>query len=151
MLLVLLAAGLWLVRAGALPWWAWLGATALTIVMRVLAMLDAPVEELAVSGEGLTRRTGSPLRQRTIETVRWDELTRVEVLAHETGPQQRDPLFLLHGQGGAGVAIPGPLAERHGLVAQLRQRLGGLREQALADALAAPERARFVLWDKDEA
>lgn len=148
LLVAFLVAGLLLVVAGALPLWVWFVLTAVTVFMRLLAGLDTPVEELTLTGEGLTRRLASPLRQHTVETVRWDALVRVEVRTRETGPQRRDPLFLLFGSDGGGVAVPGPLAERHGLVALLRQRLPGWREQALADALATAQRSTFTLWEK---
>jgi hypothetical protein len=148
LLVAFLVAGLFLVYAGALPLWMWFVLTAVTVFMRLLARLDAPVEELTVTEEGLTRRLASPMRPPTVETVRWDALARVEVRTRETGPRRREPLFLLFGGDGGGVAVAGPLAERHGLVALLRQRLPGFREQALADALATAQRSTFTLWEK---
>ena len=89
------------------------------------------------------------MRRQLTEMVRWDELARVELLARETGPDKQEPLFLLHGKGAAGVAVPGPLAQRHDLVGLLRQRLPGFRDDLLGQALASPESRTFTLWEKD--
>jgi hypothetical protein len=119
------------------------------VLLRVAARLDAYTDRLFVDADGITRRHGSRLRHELTEAVRWDELTRVEVLARETGPDKQEPLFLLHGAGTNGVAVPGALARQHGLADTLRQRLPGWREDRLAQALAATESGAFALWEKD--
>ena len=147
-LVVFLAGGLLLVRAGALPLWVWLLLTALTIAMRLLPRLDPYVDQLELTGEGLKRQHGSRLRRQAVEQLRWEELTRVEVLTHETGPDAQDMLFLLFGSGSNGVAVPGTLARQHGLAAVLQQRLPGFRAEELAAAEATAGRASFVLWER---
>ena len=147
-LVAFLAGGLLLVRIGALPAWLWIVLTLVTIGMRLVARLDAYADELAIDEAGITRRHGSRMRRQLVEAVRWDELARVEVLARETGPDRQQALFLLHGVGSNGVAVPGELAERQGLVAALRQHLPGLREDSLAQALAAGEPGAYLLWEK---
>lgn len=148
-LVAFLGGGLLLVRAGALPFWAWALLTLVAVGLRVLARMDAYGDELALSDDGIVRQHGSRMRKTMQESVRWNELTRVEVLTRETGPAQADMLFLLHGDGSNGVAVPGPLAERHGLATQLQQRLPGFRAEQLAQAQAATERAAFLLWERD--
>jgi len=150
-LVAFLAGGLLLVRMGVLPAWLWIVLTLLTIGMRTVARMDAYVDEIAVNDDGVTRTHGSKMRRRMTESVRWDELAKVEVLARETGPDKQDALFLLHGAGSNGVAIPGPLAQQHDLAGRLRERLPGLREDRLAQALAASESGAFTLWEKDAA
>ena len=151
LLVAFLAGGLLLVRIGALPAWAWIVLTLVTIGMRILARLDAYTDELAIGEAGITRTHGSKMRKQLTEAVSWQELEKVEVLARETGPDMSEPLFLLHGQGENGVAVPGELAQEHALVARLRERLPGLREDRLAQALAASESGAFTVWEKDAA
>ena len=147
LLVAFLAAGLLLVRSGALSPWLWMLLTLVVIATRVIARMDAYQDELSFTDEGITRRHGSRLRKVQTESVRWDQVRRVEVLAHETGPARKDLLFLLYGTGEAGVAVPGPVAERHGLVAELRRRFPGLQEDQWAQAQAATGRAAFLLWE----
>jgi hypothetical protein len=148
LLVAFLAAGLLLVRSGALSLWIYLLLTAVVIATRVIARMDAYQEDLLFTDEGLTRQHGSKLRKVLNESVRWDEVQRVEVLTHETGPGRKDMLFLLHGRGDAGVAVPGPVAQRHGLLAELRRRFPGLQEDRWAQAQAATGRAAFLLWER---
>jgi hypothetical protein len=142
-------AGLLLVRVGALPVWMFAVVVLVVAAARVVSRLDVPEEDLALSDEGITRRHGSRMRKPTIEAVRWDELEQVEVLTQETGPDRKDLLFLLRGAGTNGVAVSGPLAERHGLVAQMQSRLPGFRGDQLAQAQAATGRASFLLWERE--
>ncbi len=148
LLVAFLAGGLLLVRAGALPLWLWLVATAVVIATRVIARMDAYEDELVFTEQGITRQHGSKLRKVLNESVRWDQVVRIEVLTHETGPGRKDLLFLLHGTGDAGVAVPGAVAHRHGLLAELRRRFPGLHEDQWAQAQAATDRAGFLLWER---
>lgn len=148
LLVAFLAAGLLLVRSGALSPWLWMLLTLVVIATRVIARMDAYQDALSFTDEAITRRHGSRLRKVASESVRWDEVRRVEVLTHETGPGRKDLLFLLHGTGDAGVAVPGPVAERHGLVAELQRRFPGLNEDQWIQAQAATGRATFLLWER---
>lgn len=143
-----LGGGLLLVRMGALPFWLWCVLAALAVFMRVVTRMDAYRDELLVDAEGVKRTHGSKMRKQLTEAVPWTELAKVEVLARETGPDKQQPLFLLHGAGTNGVAVPGPLAQRHDLPGTLRQRLPGFRDDLLAQALAATEAGTFTLWEK---
>jgi hypothetical protein len=144
----LLAGGLLLVKVGALPLWLWAALTALAVIGRLLPRLDPYRDELRVTAEGLSRQHGSRLRKTAVETVRWDDLTRVEVLSNETGPDRKDLLFLLYGGGHNGVAVPGSVARAHQLVSLLDARLEGFRKEALAEAEASTGRESWTLWEK---
>lgn len=147
-LVAFLAGGLLLVRAGALPLWLWFVLAVLVLIMRVVTRMDAQDDTLELGPERITRTLGSKMRRQITEAVRWDELTKVEVLARETGPDKQEPLFLLYGATDAGVAVPGPLARQHDLAGLLRQRLPGFDEGRLAQALAAADSGRYTLWEK---
>jgi hypothetical protein len=151
LLVAFLAGGLLLVRAGALPAWAWVLGTGLAILVRTLSNLDRLRDELSINDESITRRVASPMRRPMEEKVRWDELVRVLLITHETGPGRRDMLFLLYGQGPAGVAVPGPVADAHALAGLLESRLPGFRGDQLDAARACAQRETFVLWEKDAA
>lgn len=150
-LVAFLAGGLVLVRMGALPLWLWGVLTAMTVFMRYAARLDSYTDQLEIGEGGVARRHGSRMRQQLTEAVRWDELTKVEVLSRETGADKQAPLFLLHGPGTNGVAVPGALAQQHDLTGILQRRLAGFDTAALAQALAASGSGRYVLWEKDAA
>ncbi len=149
LLLAFLAGGLLLVRAGALPLTLWLALAALMIVVRMLPRIDAYQDDLQIGEDGIRRQHGSRLRKTVVESVRWDELVVVEVRARETGPQRDQMLFLLYGRADNGVAVPGPLAQQHGLAEVLARRLPGWRQDLLVEAMAATEPARFTLWEAD--
>jgi hypothetical protein len=145
-----LAAGLLLVRSGALPVWMFAVAVVLVAGMRVLSRLDAYQDDLSLSDDGITRVHGSRMRKMTEEKVRWAELERVELLTREVGPEKQDMVFVLYGTGTSGVAIAGPVADRHGLPALLAARLPGFRQDRVDEARAATQQASFVLWERPE-
>jgi len=147
-LVFFLGIGLLLVRAGALPLWLWGVIAVWCVGMRVVAAMDVPQEEVSVTDIGITRRHGSRVRRIEVESVRWDEITRVEALSRETGVQQQDVLLLLHGRDGNGVAVAGALAQQHGLIALMQARLPGFDVQKLEEAQAATEKQRFVVWER---
>lgn len=147
-LIAFLAGGLFLVRAGVLPLWAWVLLTLAVIFMRVIGRMDQYAEELSVTEQGVVRTHGSRMRRQMKESVLWDELTRVEAISQEAGPEKKDVLLLLHGAGHNGVAVRAALARQHDLAGQLRRRLPGFQDDQLAQALAASERQTFVLWKR---
>ena len=149
MLAVLVAGGLLLVQAGALPFWLWAMVAALVGGTQLLAHADRYRDQLVVSDEGIVREHGSRLRKTLTESVRWEELSRVDVLANETGAGRKDLLFLLYGGAGQGVAVPGSVARSHDLAAVLERRLPGFRTEALAEAQASAERRAWTLWQAD--
>lgn len=148
-LVAFLVIGLLLVHAGALPLWLWAVLSVVTVGVRVIVKLDAYQDELSVTDVGVTRRHGSRMRKTSEESVRWNDLQRVEVLTKEVGQGKSDLLLLLHGKGSSGVAIAGPLAQQHGLPELLARKLPGFRNDEWLRAQAASEAASFVLWEKN--
>ncbi|GAB3651349.1 hypothetical protein [Ramlibacter alkalitolerans] len=148
MLAALVASGLLLVQAGALPFWVWAVVAALAIGTRLLAHVDRYRDELFLSEEGVSRQHGSRLRKTSTESVRWDELVKVEVLTNETGAGRKDLLLLLYGTQGSGVAVPGSVAKSHALVPALERRLPGFRTDAFAQAERSTERRSWTLWER---
>ena len=148
MLAVLVASGLLLVQAGALPFWIWAAVALLAVGSRLLANADRYQDEVSVSDEGVSRRHGSRMRKILTESVRWDELEKVEVRANETGEGRKELLFLLYGAAGNGVAVPGSIAKAQRFAAALQARLAGFDTEALAQAEASTERRTWTLWEK---
>jgi hypothetical protein len=148
-LALFLAGGLFLVHVGALPFWLWGVLCLVTIFIRLLPRIDPYRDELTVSDQGIVRQHGSRLRRTSTESVRWDELQRVDVVNDAPGSAGKDLLFLLYGQGQNGVAIPRPVAEKHGLLGLLEARLPGFRGEQLDAAAAAGQPTRITLWERD--
>ena len=143
-----LACGLFLVHVGALPFWLWVVLCLVAIVIRLLPRLDPYRDELTVSDQGIVRQHGSRLRRTMTESVRWDELRRVEVVNDTPKAAGRNLLFLLYGRGQDGVAVPRQVAEQHGLLALLQARLPGFRGDQVDAASAAAEPTRVTLWER---
>lgn len=148
MLAALVAGGLLLVQAGALPFWLWALVAALALASQLLALADRYRDELTLTEDGIAREHGSKLRKTLTEWVRWDALVKVEVLANETGPGRKELLFLLYGDRGEGVAVAGDVARRHDLANVLARKLPGFRADAIAEAEKATERRSWTLWEK---
>jgi hypothetical protein len=108
----------------------------------------AYVDELEINDLGVARRFGPWLRKKKEESVRWQDMTKVEILTTDAGPSSEDLFFILHGADGKGVAISNDLAVKHGLVATLQNRLPGLDNKAIIDASLCIEVRRFLVWQK---
>jgi hypothetical protein len=132
---------------GGMPWWA----GAFWVVGFVALLLPGAkglVDEIEVTGLGVSRRFGPRMGKKREEGVLWDELERVEILTTDDGPYADDFFFLLEGRDGKGVAISNELAVKHGLVAILQQRLAGLDNKAIIEASGATQPRRLLVWQK---
>jgi hypothetical protein len=136
------------VQQGALPFWVWFAVAAFALVLRLLARADRYTDDLILTDEEVSRQHGSKLRKTSIESLRWDELVKVEILANETGIGRKDHLFLLFGKAGNGVAVPGKVAKRHDFAEVLERKLPGFRKEAVAEAEASTERKSWTLWER---
>ena len=130
---------------GGMPWWA--GAFWIACFLALLLPgAKGLVDEVEISDLGVTRRFGPRLGRKREERVLWDELARVEILTTDEGPSTEDFFFLLEGRDGSGVAVSNELAVRHGLVAILQRRLGGLDNKAIIEASGSTRARRFLVW-----
>jgi hypothetical protein len=80
------------------------------------------------------------------ESVRWDELTRVELITTDEGPLVEDVFWLLFGDDGKGCVLPGMTVE--GDVLARLQALPGFDNEALIRSVSSTENARFLLWKR---
>ena len=134
---------------GGMPWWA----GAFWVVGFVALLLPGAkglVDEIEVTGLGVSRRFGPRMGKKREEGVLWDELERVEILTTDDGPYADDFFFLLEGRDGKGVAISNELAAKHGLAAILQQRLAGLDNKAIIEASGSTQVRRFLVWRKQD-
>ena len=130
---------------GGMPWWA--GAFWIACFLALLLPgAKGLVDEVEISDLGVTRRFGPRRGRNREERVLWDELARVEILTTDEGPSTEDFFFLLEGRDGSGVAVSNELAVRHGLVAILQRRLGGLDNKAIIEASRSTRARRFLVW-----
>lgn len=82
----------------------------------------------------------------TVESVRWDDLQKVEVLTNSDGPLLPDVFWLLHGTE-KGCCIPQGAAGDVELLARL-QKLPGFNNQAFIESMGSTQEALFVCWQK---
>ena len=75
------------------------------------------------------------------EEVRWDALSRVEIVTTDDGPFAEDFFWLLVGDDGGGVCVGGADAVAVSLLRILGERLPGLDHAAVIAACAAASRA----------
>lgn len=130
-------------------WWAGWFWIACCLAWFLPQRRSLPLDQIEVTDSGVTRRFGAALfGKKKVESVRWDDLTRVEIVTTDEGPYIEDFFFVLVGSDGNGVAVSNQHAVDHGLVAQLQQRLTGLDNKAIIDASLSVERRRFLVWQK---
>jgi hypothetical protein len=130
-------------------WWAgWFWTAGFLALLLIPPGWKHYVDELEITDLGVARRFGPWLRKKKEESVRWQDLTKVEILTTDAGPRSEDFFFILHGPDGKGVAISNDLAVKHGLVATLQNRLPGLDNKAIIDASLCIEVRRFLVWQK---
>ena len=99
-----------------------------------------------VDEEGVRRRLGDG----TLEEVRWDELEAVMIHTTADGPWGEDLYWVLMGEGGTGVLVPGEHAQAIGFLQTLQERLPGLDNHAVIAACACVEEQWFPVWRKGQ-
>lgn len=114
-----------------------------------MGLLPKPAEEspgpkarVAFDAERVTRS----LANGRVETVRWEDLERVEILTTDEGPLADDIIWLLIGKEG-GCAVPSETDGMDALLARL-QRLPGFDNEAVIRAMGCTSHARFVCWKR---
>src|SRR5262245_19249886 len=102
-------------------------------------MMSEPT--IQIDDQGVRRH----LADGKLEQVRWDELTEVWIVTSAEGPFAEDVFFVLTGDGDTGCVVPQGAAESGALLERL-QRLPGFDNEAVIQAMACAEDARFVCW-----
>jgi hypothetical protein len=82
-----------------------------------------------------------------VETVRWDDLERIDILTNSDGPFAPDCFWLLHGPGTTGCCIPQGATGDAELLARMQQ-LPGFNNQVFIEAMGSTQEAVFTCWEK---
>ena len=83
-----------------------------------------------------------------VESVRWDDLERVEVLTTSDGPLLPDVFWLLHGSAGNGGCVIPQGATGDGELLKRLQELPRFDNKAFINAMGSTQPALFVCWEK---
>jgi hypothetical protein len=96
------------------------------------------IVELTASGVSCSRP------DKTVESVRWDDLQCVEILNTDEGPFRPDVFWILHGSKGGCVIPQGATGERQFL--ERLQKLPGFDNKALIKAMSVTTNNRTICW-----
>ena len=127
----------------------WMGSRVLAKVLDQPA--DAPRAKLDPESQFVILITESEVSchrpDGIVETVRWDELERINVLTNSDGPFAPDCFWLLIGPGTTGCCIPQGATGDVKLLARM-QELPGLNNQAFMEAMGSTQEAIFTCWQR---
>jgi hypothetical protein len=113
----------------------------LTIV-GVLPREVPPDEHLTIDDEGITRTT-----RKLREHVAWSDIMRVRILTTDQGPQLEDVYFVIEGKDGNGCMVSHELAVRGGLLNALHERLDGVDNKEVIEAMLSTSNRVFTIWE----
>lgn len=82
-----------------------------------------------------------------VETVRWNDLERINILTNSDGPFAPDCFWLLIGPETAGCCIPQGATGDTELLARM-QELPGFNNQIFMEAMGSTQEAIFTCWEK---
>jgi hypothetical protein len=87
--------------------------------------------------------------QRKVETVRWDNLVKIEVLTTGDGPALCDVYIVLRDADGKGVVIPQECEESKVIVDRILK-FPDFDYEKFITAMGSAENRRFVVWEKED-
>ncbi len=82
-----------------------------------------------------------------VETVRWDDLERIDILTNSDGPFAPDCFWLLIGPGITGCCVPQGATGDAELLARM-QELPGFDNRGFMEAMGSHQEAIFTCWEK---
>ena len=147
-----------LILSAAIPFWligfvtrslsSWMGSRA---AAKVLAMPpDAPRARLDPESQYVVHITESEVSchrpDGIVETIRWDELEKINILTNSDGPFAPDYFWLLIGPGTTGCCIPQGATGDAELLARM-QELPGFNNQVFMEAISSHQEAIFTCWE----
>ncbi|HKS05933.1 MAG TPA: hypothetical protein VJR92_06435 [Gemmatimonadaceae bacterium] len=101
-----------------------------------------PYEELSVDDIGVTR-----LAPQLREHIAWADVSRVRILTTDQGPQSEDVFFVMDGRSGAGCVVPHDLAVEGKLLDALQEKLPGVNNGSVIEAMTSTSNREFVIWE----
>lgn len=127
----------------------WMGSRVLAKVLDQSA--DAPRTKLDPESQFVIHITESEVSchrpDGIVESVRWDDLERIDILTNSDGPFAPDCFWLLIGPGTTGCCIPQGATGDVKLLARM-QELSGFNNQAFMDAMGSTQEAIFTCWQR---
>jgi hypothetical protein len=81
------------------------------------------------------------------EAVKWNALSRVEVMTTDDGPAVDDVFWVLQGSDGTGCVIPSETSQADAILKRL-QALPGFDNETFIEAMSSTKNQRFVVWSK---
>lgn len=122
------------------------------VVKRILARpADAPRAQLDPESQYVVHITESEVSchrpDGIVETVRWDELERINILTNGDGPFAPDCFWLLIAPGTTGCCIPQGATGDVELLARM-QELPGFNNQVFMEAMGSHQEAIFTCWQR---
>jgi len=133
-------------------WGAAAGGVLLFVLYAILPRIEAASRRkrstavVTIDDHGVTRTDGE-LR----ESVAWDDLAWVRIFTTSAGPAVDDVFFALGAGNGKGCLVPLELATSSHLLEALQQRLPGLDNAAVAQAMGSTTEAVFTIWKRPDA
>jgi hypothetical protein len=132
------------------PWYA-TAFFAVCLVFGVLSIFGIPrerraqsLQQLTIDDTGITR-TARKLR----EHVAWQDIKRVQIMTNDRGPWLEDVFFILDSKKGGGCVVPHDLAVSGRLLEALQERLEGLNNGAVIEAMTSIENRTFTIWEAE--
>lgn len=131
----------------AIPWYV-TGFFVLCLIVGVLSLFGVlprerpPDEHLTIDDEGITR-TARNLR----EHVAWADIVRICIMTNDQGPYLEDVYFVIEGRNGEGCVVSHELATRGRLLESLHERLDGVNNKEVIEAMLSTSNNVFTIWE----
>ena len=131
----------------AIPWYV-TGFFVLCAIVGVIAIFGVlprerpPAEQLTIDDEGITR-----IARNVREHVAWADIVRVRILTTDEGPHLEDVFFVVDAKDGTGCMVSHDLAVRGKLLEALQERLEGVNDKAVIEAMGSTSNQVFTIWE----
>lgn len=84
----------------------------------------------------------------SLQSLRWDEITRVQIRTTDEGPWAPDVILSLHRVEGDPVIVLNGATGLPDLLGEMARRLPGYRDDEVIRAMGSTSNAIFVVWER---
>lgn len=84
----------------------------------------------------------------SLQSIRWDEITRVQIRTTDEGPWAPDVIWGLHRSEGTPVIILNGATGLQELLKEMERRFPGFRDDEVIRAMGTTSNAIFVVWER---
>jgi hypothetical protein len=110
----------------------------------LLGKKSATSPSLVIDDDGVHRYRNGEL----LEEARWASIDKIAIMTTDEGPFAEDFYWLLTQSDGHGCAVPGGLAQEHGLLDALQARYGeAFDNERVIEASGCTDNASFLCWE----